>query len=297
MMPRRAALGDPCHDGDRNRQDEGARRRHHQYGEAPDGVPGERPGSRCEHQRDGDEHVGEPVGQPDRGRLRLLRLEHETYDPGVRAVLCAGRRPQVEAATGVHGAGPDAVVPRPLDGTRLTGQRRLVQHAVIQHHPVDGHHLARLHEEAVAERNFLDRAGGKGVILVTGDRPRRPCQQRGQLFVRAPVGVGLEGVAARHHQRDHRSRQVLPEGKRASHRQERDHVHACLSVDEPGYHFARHRDDAEQGGQRPREPRRLVQPHRPQHAPECDPDDRERERYRCEVAGASDRTALAHRSI
>ena len=207
--PAARRAGDAGHHRDRHRQDQRTRRGHHEHREGTGGIPAEQPGAARDHQRDRDEDRGVAVGQSDERRLVLFGFLHQTHDPGVGALLGRRRCPQVVGGTGVHGARPHEVAHRAFHRSRFAGERRFVEDAVAQHHAVDGHDLAGLDHEPVPHRHLFDRPGDEIVALVPIDGSRRPFQQGRQLAVRAPVRVGLQGLAGGQHQGDDGAGQVL----------------------------------------------------------------------------------------
>ena len=158
MMPRRAASGDPRHHRDRHRQDQRTRRRDHQHGERAGRIPAEHPRAAGDHQRHRDEDRGVPVGEPDERRLVAVRPP----SPGARCRRTCSPRPWSTARR--SNAGPALTAPdrtrSPIgrsSRSRLAGERRLVEHPVAQHHAVDGHDLARLDQQPVADLDIVDR--------------------------------------------------------------------------------------------------------------------------------------------
>ncbi len=76
------------------------------------------------------------------------------------------------------------------------------------------------------------RSSGTTSIAAAGRRAaggtRSARQQRPQVAGRPALRVRLQRPPGRHHHRDHRPGQVLPDAERAGQRQHRDHVHAEL---------------------------------------------------------------------
>ena len=149
-------------------------------------------------------------------RLLAFGIPNQPDDAGVGALLGGCGRPQVEPGAGVHRAGSNEIVLRAIDGPRLAGQRRLVEHRVAQEHAVDRHDLPRLHEQALALTHFIHRAFHELAVLVPRHDPGGPGEQGGQLFVGPTISEGLEGLSGGEHQGDHRSGEVLGDASAAT---------------------------------------------------------------------------------
>ena len=123
----------------------------------------------------------------------------------------------------------------------------------------------------------VDPHRGQVLILVAMHRSRRAGQQRRQLAPGPVVCVGLERLPAREHERDDRPRQVLAQGERTGHRQQRDEIHPRLAPDEPDERLPCKRDDADRGRDPPRRVRDARRSGQCGHASGDDADDRSAE--------------------
>ncbi len=210
---------------DRGRQDQRARRGHDQHRHGP-----RRPGERPRDPGCGQAHAQEPqrvtVGQPDEGGLRSLGFGHQADDPGVGAVLRRGRGPQIERPARVHHAAADQFPGGPLDGTRLTSQRRLVQdRGRGRQGAVHGDELTGRDYQQVASRDRVEWHHFQRPAGVTPRGPRGPLQQGAHVPVSATGRPGLQRPPARQHDADHRGGQQLTDGHRAQQGQQRDGIH------------------------------------------------------------------------
>ena len=165
---------------------------------------------------------------------------------------------QVEGPAGVHRARAHEVAHGPLHGTRLAGERGLVQHHVVHEDAVHRHDLSGLDEEPVPGRHLLDGTHDQLAVLVARHGLGGALEQRRELAVRAAIRVRLEGVAAGQHQRDDGAGDVLAQRQRAGHGHERDEVHARLTADQAADDLARHRHDPDHGGDGPRDVRGVA---------------------------------------
>ena len=229
--------GDPGHDRDRHRQQQRARRGHDEDRQGSGRIT-RRPRHAGDGERDRHEDRGVPIGEPDERRLLALGLLYEPHDPGIRAPFGGRRRQEVERAAGVHRTGPDRIPGHAFDRARLPREGRLVQDGVGRCDPVDRDHGARLHQQTVAAPHLPDRTLDEIVPLVPRHRSRSAIEQRRKLTVRPPVREGLERLAGGEHQGDHRAGEVLLEGERASHREQRDHIDARLASQQSDHHVA-----------------------------------------------------------
>ena len=110
---------------------------------------------------DRDEDAGDAVGEPLDRRLAGLRVGDEPGDLGERGVAADLRRAHDQAAAGVDGRAGDLVAGLLLDRHGLAGEQRLVDRArALLDDAVGGDLLARADDEAVAERELLDRRRG-----------------------------------------------------------------------------------------------------------------------------------------
>jgi hypothetical protein len=80
---------------------------------------------------------------------------------------------------------------------------------------------------------------------------RRPLQERSQLAPRPLGGRGLERVAAREHESDHRAGQPFAEGERPGHRQQRDRVDADVAAAQRRRHRCAERTERHRDRDRP----------------------------------------------
>ena len=72
---------------------------------------------------------------------------------------------------------------------------------------------------------------------------RRALDQRCQLAAGTAAGVRLERVAAREHERDDCADEVLAEGERAGHREERNRIDADVAAEQGLEHRPAERDE------------------------------------------------------
>ena len=88
----------------------------------------------------------------------------------------------------------------------------------------------------LVDGDLVDRHLDELVAAANERRPRRTLDQRGQLAPGTPVRRLLERVAAREHQRDDGSGEVLAERERSGHRDERDRVDADVAAQQRTQH-------------------------------------------------------------
>ncbi len=216
---------DPADDRHRYREDERARRGHHQDREHPERISGDkiRRERHCEGQRGEPDRV--PVGHPLNRRLARLGGADQLDDAGVEARLGARGGAQHEGTIEVERAGLERHAGLGADRERLAGQPGGVHlRGARLHHPVARHHLPRAHQQPVAHFDGIDRD-------VHGPRPRQPVRLAGCLGLerahgrrRAALGERLERFAAGLHEDDDQPGEGLVERHRAHDREPRDEV-------------------------------------------------------------------------
>jgi hypothetical protein len=123
-------------------------------------------------------------------------------------------------------------------------------------------------------------------------RARGSLHERAQLAPGATVRDLLERVPAREHQRDHGAGEVLAQGERAEHRDERDRVDADVAAEQRARHGDRQRDEQERRRRCPGQVRRCVDAHHVEHEPAHDTDQGQQ---RKQPRGHADRLAAAGR--
>ena len=168
---------------------------------------------------------------------------------------------------------------------RLAGQRRFVE----------GRRTLRRPSRRPAPRRRRGSAAGRRAAIASSGtsssspsrwrmrRPRHPREQGGHLPPRPPLGEGLEVLAARIHQRDHRGRQRLAEGERRRHRQRRDDVEADVAARAGWWRSRRRAPPAPAASPRSRSsPRARAAPPPAPPAPAARPDGRQGDEERAQ---------------
>jgi hypothetical protein len=266
--PGAGRAGEAGHQRDRRGEDERARGGDDEDGERTDGIPGDRPGGAGDQGRRRQEERRVAVGHAHERRPLALRLLHQPNQRRVSALGGGTQRTHLEGRPGAGGAAPHLAAPMRGHRQRLAGQRRFVDDGLVaQDETVDRDNLARANEHDISRDDVVDRHRFQAILATDERHPRRPLDERAQLAPRAPVGHLLERVAAREHERDHRPGEVLAEGERAGHRDERDRIHADIAAHDHPRHRDRQRHEQKRRRGRPGQVRRRVDPEHVQHQP------------------------------
>ena len=241
--------GDQRH---RRRQDQRAGGGDHEHRESAHRIAAQRPCRPGDDQCDRQQDRRVAVGHPHERRPLMLGLPDQADYARVGALRGRAGGAQVECLAGIHGAAGDRRSARPRCGQSLSGQGRLVDYGVLAlHRPVDRHHLARPHQDPVADPHLLDRDLLEPALAPAVGNPRGALEQGGQLAAGAARGRRLERVPPAQHQRDHRASQVLAQGQRPGHRDQRDRVHPDVSAHQAARHRPAQRDQRQHGSRRP----------------------------------------------
>ncbi len=195
-QPERAGAGD---DQDRDRSGEGEGR------PRPVAEP-EAEGADGKGDDDRHEDAADPVGQPLHRRFARLRLGDQAGDLGQGGALADAGGADDEATADVDRRADD-LLPRPdLDRHRLAGDQRLVdRRGAVLDDPVGRHLLPWPDDEAIADRELLDRDPSL-VTLVTEHRDvlGTEVEQRLQRRPCPPLRPRLEVAAGEDEGGDHR---------------------------------------------------------------------------------------------
>ena len=208
------------------RRDHDDRQRPHRVAAQPPCGSGEQKGRRQEESRIAVSHPHErsPL------RLRLLDQAHK------RRVRALGRRsvsPHLERPTRVRGPAQHRHTLRDCDRQRLAAQRAGIDDGLVaEHRPIDRDHLARAHHDDILRQDLLDGHLFQVPIALALRDPRRALQKRGQLPAGPRGGDVLERRAAREHDPHDQPRQLFAERQRPDHRDQRDRVHAHVTIDD-----------------------------------------------------------------
>ena len=232
-------LRDAGDEGDRRGQDERARRRRHQHGQAADEIAGDEPGDEGERQRDRQEHQRIAVGKPHERRLGGLRRGHQTHDAGIGA-LAGDRDAVISNVSPVFNAPLKAAAPRALTtgiGSPVNADLSIVAICEVTMPSTGTTSPARTSSRSpdgdLADRHVLDALADAAMR-----HARRAIDQRAQIVLGAGDRDVLEHIAAGIHQRDHRAGKRLAERQRRAHRHQRDGIDA----EPPGEEVAHDRD-------------------------------------------------------
>ena len=136
---------------------------------ARDSSPDTAQASAGHRQGDGQEPDGVTVGQAHGGGAGRFGRRRQTDDAGVGAVGRGRRGPQVEGAAGVDRPAAHRVARLALDGQRLAGHCRFVDHGDAGFDSaVDGDDLARFDDEQVGDGDAVGGNVDEAVLFVGG---------------------------------------------------------------------------------------------------------------------------------
>ncbi len=105
--------------------------------------------------------------------------------------------------------------------------------------------------------------------------PGRAVDEETQLAPRPPGRPRLEGLAARHHQRDDRRRELLAQDQGAGDRDQGDRVDPDVAVEEATARLDRQRNEDDRRSDRPRSVRPAVSAGQPEDPPGDEPGERD----------------------
>ncbi len=210
-------------DGDRDGDGEGAGSgcdQHDQGPPDPDAGIAERRPDQCDTGRHDenrrDEGTRNALGQPLGMSLALLCLLDQVHDPGEGAVLGGDRRLDSQKSATVDRTGKDRVVRPDIDGDRLAGNGRQVDHRRARTHGAVGRQsLPRSQHDDIARDQLRRADDGGGVVALDRDAFGDEFQQRPQTTAGASQRPALQCLGDREQKRKRRGFTELAEHHRA----------------------------------------------------------------------------------
>ena len=170
-----------------------------------------------ERDDDGHEDAGDAVGEALDRRLAGLRVLDQARDLGQRGVGADLGGADDQAPAGVDGRARDLGArarPRPGTDSPVSMLMSTALSALLDD-AVGGDLLARADDEAVADRELLDRDAALGAVGVEDrDVLGAELEQRLQRGAGAALGLGLEVAAGEQERRDDRRRSRGRSGRR-----------------------------------------------------------------------------------
>ena len=270
ITPNRAARDKARDHGDRCRQDQWARCRHHQNRDCSNRIPGQRPSEAGDEPAEYDEHGAVAIGHANERRGGRFGLLHQTNDRGICRIAGGRCRSHLERPTGVDHAASNLVTGAAFDLPRLTGQRRLVE----DRSPPSTRPSTASTSPGLTNSRSPGSIASAGTSVRSLPSIRRTVRgARPDECTEVPLGTCrsacLDRPPTRQHQRDDGSGEHLADGERTHERRKGDDVGAETSLACSGDHRSDRRDDPEQRRGKPRRIRRAVEA-----GPPCErPDD------------------------
>ena len=204
--PRRAAREMPATTAIGHREDQRARRRHHQTDQRAHRIARDSHATPATANVTGMKISGVAVGRPERTAPSASRPPA----PGERCPRTCSRRrsppPAGRRRTRVHRAGSIWSPSGRSDGRDSPVSADSSSTAGHHQHAVDRDNLSGLDEEAVARPHLLDRTDDQLASFVSRDHLGSPVEEGGELTAGPAVRVRLQRAPAREHRRDHRAR-------------------------------------------------------------------------------------------
>jgi hypothetical protein len=185
------------------------------------------------------------------GPLRL-RVPDEADKGCVGALGCRPHGAELEGVGGVGRPAANGAAAAVGGRKRLAGERGLVDDRLAgRDDAVNRDHLAGAHDDDFARGDLVDRHLVDARAAAAVRDPGCTLDELGELAARTTARNLLERVVTREHERNHRAGQVLAEGDRAGHRDERDRIDAHVAAQQRAQHRPPQRDEHDDDGRRP----------------------------------------------